>query len=119
MQRRAKIVATIGPASSSARTLARLIRAGVNVVRLNQSHGTEEEHRRLIRRVRRIGEEAGRSVGVMVDLMGPRHRLDRFEGARVLKGGDVVSLGASADCRPAAPARHGPARPARRADPDR
>ncbi len=97
MQRRAKIVATIGPASSSARTLARLIRAGVNVVRLNQSHGVQEEHRRLIRRVREVSDEAGRPVGVMVDLMGPRHRLGRFEGARMLRTGDVASLGADAD----------------------
>ncbi len=96
MQRRAKIVATIGPASSNPKTLARLIRAGVNVVRLNQSHGTREEHRRLIRLVRQVSDEAGRSVGVMVDLMGPRHRLDHFEGARVLKRGDVVALGAGA-----------------------
>ncbi|MCE2559500.1 MAG: pyruvate kinase [Acidobacteria bacterium] len=96
MQRRAKIVATIGPASSNPKTLARLIRAGVNVVRLNQSHGTREEHRRLIRLVRQVSEEAGRSVGVMVDLMGPRHRLDHFEGARMLKDGDIVSLGAGA-----------------------
>ncbi len=96
MQRRAKIVATIGPASSNPKTLARLIRAGVNVVRLNQSHGTREEHRRLIRLVGQVSEEAGRSVGVMVDLMGPRHRLDHFEGARMLKDGDIVSLGAGA-----------------------
>ena len=96
MQRRAKIVATIGPASSTPVTLARLIRAGVNVVRLNQSHGTRDEHRRLIRLVRKVGDEAGRSVGVMIDLMGPRHRLDHFEGARMLKRGDVVGLGASA-----------------------
>ena len=96
MQRRAKIVATIGPASASEKTLARLIRAGVNVVRLNQSHGTREEHRRLIRLVRQVSEAAGRSVGVMVDLMGPRHRLDHFEGGRVLKEGQVVGLGASA-----------------------
>ncbi len=94
MQRRAKIVATIGPASSSRVTLARLIRAGVNVMRLNQSHGTRDEHRRLIRRVREVSEEVGRSVGVMVDLMGPRHRLDHFEGARVLKEGEVVTMGA-------------------------
>ena len=96
MERRAKIVATIGPASSNPKTLERLIRAGVNVVRLNQSHGTREEHRRLVRRVRRVGAAVGRSVGVMVDLMGPRHRLGHFEGARVLKRGDVVSLGTDA-----------------------
>ena len=72
MQRRAKIVATIGPASASEKTLARLIRAGVNVVRLNQSHGTREEHRRLIRLVREVSAEAGRSVGVMAWARAPR-----------------------------------------------
>ncbi len=96
MQRRAKIVATIGPASANQETLARLIRVGVNVVRLNQSHGSREEHRRLIRLVRQVADQEGRTVGIMVDLMGPRHRLDHFDGERVLKRGEVVTLGASA-----------------------
>ena len=72
--RMAKIIATIGPASEGAEVLSRLLEAGVNVVRLNLSHGSREDHRRRIRRVRRLAHERGKTVGVLVDLPGPKIR---------------------------------------------
>ena len=93
MERQAKIVATLGPASSSEPVLAKLIVAGVDVVRLNFSHGTHESHRELIRSVRRIAAEQNRFVPVLVDLMGPRYRLGRIDGERQLAEGEEVTLG--------------------------
>jgi pyruvate kinase len=94
MKRRAKIVATLGPASSEERVLRRLLRAGVDVVRLNLSHGSHDEHRERIRRVRKIAAAEGRHVAVLLDLMGPRFRLGVIaDGPRVLRKGQRVVLG--------------------------
>jgi len=92
-ERRAKIMATLGPASRSRETLRELLRAGLDVVRLNLSHGTHDEHRTLIRRVREVAEEEGRQVPVVLDLMGPRYRLGTFDGRRKLEAGSQVRLG--------------------------
>ena len=70
-----KIVATIGPASSSPEMLERLVRAGVNVARLNFSHGDFDSHREVIERVRAVAEKVGRPVGILADLPGPKIRL--------------------------------------------
>ena len=78
--RRTKIIATIGPASSEEGTLARLIEAGVDTVRLNFSHGTPDEHADVVRRVRRIAQQTGRAVGVLQDLQGPRLRTGTLAG---------------------------------------
>ena len=100
MDRRAKIVATLGPASSSEDALGRLLDAGVDVVRLNMSHGTREQHATVIRRLRALSESAAdgqrpRHVPVIVDLMGPRYRLAEMPGRpRRLEEGDEVRLGA-------------------------
>ena len=67
MPRRTKIVATLGPASSDAKTLARMIEAGLDVVRMNFSHGTADEHRKRVELVRSLARKAGRAVGVLVD----------------------------------------------------
>ncbi|NDY41647.1 pyruvate kinase [Dissulfurirhabdus thermomarina] len=72
--RRTKIIATIGPASRDEGILSALIRAGVDVARLNFSHGTHDEHREVIARVRRLAAEAGRPVAVLQDLAGPKIR---------------------------------------------
>ncbi|HUP23154.1 MAG TPA: pyruvate kinase [Thermoanaerobaculia bacterium] len=93
-ERRAKIVATVGPASAEEKVLRRLLRAGVDVVRLNASHGTREQHRELVERVHRLGAEGGRQVGVMLDLMGPRYRLGELADPVRLRKGQQVTLGA-------------------------
>ncbi len=98
MPRRAKIVATIGPASSKPEILGPLLDAGVNIVRLNLSHGTHEQHRQVIHDVRSLARERDRFVAVLADLMGPRFRLGTIEdGPRMLKRGDKVRLGAAED----------------------
>lgn len=90
--RRVKIVATLGPASRDEATLERLVRAGMNVARLNLSHGTVEEHREVAERVRRVSRRLGEPVALMVDTPGRGIRLGRLEGERVRleAGRDVV-----------------------------
>ncbi len=93
MARRTKIVATIGPASADADSLTRLIEAGVDVVRLNLSHGTIEQHLALIGLVRTAAVRCGRHVGVLADLPGPKVRAGRFcEGGITLATGDRLEL---------------------------
>lgn len=97
MDRRAKIVATLGPASESPETLRQLLAAGVDVVRLNLSHGTPDKHRENLRRVREAAAEADRYIPVLADLMGPRYRLGTVDDApRELAAGETVSLGEDA-----------------------
>lgn len=81
--RRTKIVATLGPASSDEATIAQLIAAGVNVFRLNMSHGTHPEHRARYAVVRAAAEHAGREVGVLADLSGPKIRVGTFEQGQI------------------------------------
>jgi pyruvate kinase len=84
MARRAtKIVATLGPACSEPAILERMIRAGVNVVRLNFSHGTSQDHIDLARRVRECSHAAGREVAIMADLQGPKIRVGKFAEGKV------------------------------------
>ena len=92
-ERRAKIVATLGPASQDAGTLDRLIEAGMNVTRLNFSHGTHSEYRQLIGRVRLAAERAGQPICVLQDLQGPKIRVGDLPAAGVdLQRGDSVTL---------------------------
>src|SRR5258708_16993368 len=74
MTRRAKIVCTLGPASASPQQIAQLVTAGLDVARLNMSHGTLASHLEAYRAVRAASDQAGRSVGVLVDLQGPKTR---------------------------------------------
>src|SRR5215510_1280707 len=91
--RRAKIVCTLGPASSSPAQVRALIRAGMDVARLNFSHGSREEHAAVYREVRKASDEAGRAVALMVDLQGPKIRLGTFEdGGISLNAGDRFTL---------------------------
>jgi pyruvate kinase len=93
MTRRTKIVATIGPASDEPAALERLLRAGVNVVRLNLSHGPVEEHLARLARVRAAAERIGRPVGVLADLPGPKVRAGRFpEGGVELVAGAYLAV---------------------------
>ncbi len=69
--RNAKIVATLGPASSGPETIRRLFEAGADVFRLNFSHGTHEDHRRRFDMIRELEREVGRPIGILLDLNGP------------------------------------------------
>ena len=82
--RATKIVATLGPASNSPEMLESMIRAGVNVFRLNFSHGKSEEHVELARQVREAAKRAGREVGIMADLQGPKIRVGQFADKKVM-----------------------------------
>ena len=81
--RRTKIVATLGPATDDPEVLAQMIRAGVDVVRLNASHGTVEDRRRRLAAVRAAAREADRCIGVLLDLSGPKIRIECFRDGRV------------------------------------
>jgi pyruvate kinase len=83
MFRATKIVATLGPASSDAGTLERMLRAGVDVVRLNFSHGTAEDHFQRATMVREICAKVGRTVAIMCDLQGPKIRVGKFKDGKV------------------------------------
>ncbi|HEY2929946.1 pyruvate kinase [Piscinibacter sp.] len=84
MARATKIVATLGPASSSPEVLARMIRAGVDVVRLNFSHGKAQDHIDRAALVRQVAREAGKEVAIMADLQGPKIRVGKFEGGKIM-----------------------------------
>lgn len=82
--RRAKIVATLGPATSSYEQIRAVIEAGVDVARMNLSHGSYEVHEEVYRNVRKAAEDLGKAVGVFVDLQGPKIRLTKFESGPVM-----------------------------------
>ncbi|MGH3487603.1 MAG: pyruvate kinase [Actinopolymorphaceae bacterium] len=91
--RRAKIVCTLGPATSTPERIGELVDAGLDVARLNLSHGSHAEHERIYRLVREAAEEAGRGVGILVDLQGPKIRLGKFaEGSVNLVYGDRFTI---------------------------
>ena len=91
--RRAKIVCTIGPATASAEQIQALVDAGMDVARINRSHGTAEEHEEVVERVRRAAQNSGRGIAVLVDLQGPKIRLETFEeGPQYLEVGDTFTI---------------------------
>jgi pyruvate kinase len=91
--RRAKIVCTLGPATDAYDQIKPLVEAGMDVARFNLSHGSYGEHEDRYHRVRKAADEVGRSVGVMVDLQGPKIRLGRFlEGPVLLERGDEFTI---------------------------
>jgi pyruvate kinase len=93
MQRRTKIVATIGPASRDPEVLVRMVEAGMDVARLNFSHGTAEEHAEVAERVREAANRAGRQVAVLQDLPGPKLRIGPLrDGFAELKPGDGLTF---------------------------
>ena len=83
VMRHTKIVATLGPASSSEDMIRKLALAGVNVFRLNFSHGTHEEHISNAKNIRKIEKEIGKTLGIMMDLQGPKIRIGAFEDGSV------------------------------------
>ncbi len=91
--RRTKIIATLGPASDSPEMIAKLVDAGVDLFRINMSHGDQETHRKTVRRVRSAAKAAGRHVAILVDLCGPKIRVGKFEsGSILLKNGSEVTV---------------------------
>jgi pyruvate kinase len=95
MFRRTKIIATLGPATDDGAALERLIGAGIDLVRINFSHGEHDDHRRRINTVRALAAAQERQVGVLADLQGPKIRIGRFrEDSVTLKSGDRFTLDA-------------------------
>src|SRR3990170_5677030 len=98
MLRSTKIVATLGPASSDPGVLERMFRAGVDVVRLNFSHGSADDHLKRAELVRVICRKLGRTVAIMADLQGPKIRIGRFKDGKItLKEGDEFVLDAECE----------------------
>ncbi|MBX6722473.1 MAG: pyruvate kinase, partial [Dactylosporangium sp.] len=93
MTRRAKIVCTLGPATASPDRIRALVEAGMDVARLNFSHGTHAEHEQMFHYVRQAAEATGRAVGILADLQGPKIRLGRFAAGPVQwRAGDTVVI---------------------------
>ena len=91
--RRAKIVCTIGPATASPEKILELVEAGMDVARLNMSHGDQATHAAVVERIRDAAAKTGRSVGILVDLQGPKIRLGTFaEGSVLLREGDAFVI---------------------------
>ena len=98
MPRLTKILATLGPRSRDPKILEPLIRAGVDVVRLNFSHGKTEDHAQTAEEIRRIAARLDRPVGILVDLQGPKIRIGRFEQGKIrLDVGDLLILDAQCE----------------------
>jgi pyruvate kinase len=96
--RKAKIICTMGPASREEPTLGRLVEAGMDVARLNFSHGAHEDHLRTILSVRRAADLAGRPVALLADLQGPKIRVGKIEGGKArLEAGNEVIISVKSD----------------------
>jgi pyruvate kinase len=91
-RRRSKIVCTIGPATSSTAMMEKLIRAGMNVARLNLSHGTLSEHARFVQALRKLSQRLGVEIAILIDLPGPKYRTGKLKGDRAIlkKGAQLV-----------------------------
>lgn len=90
--RRTKIVATVGPASSSRETIAQLIEAGVDVFRINMSHGDHKTHRAAMATIREVAKERGVHTAILGDLCGPKIRTGKFKSPVQLEAGDIVTV---------------------------
>jgi pyruvate kinase len=98
MLRRTKIVATLGPSSDDPKVIDLMIEAGVDVVRLNFSHGTPEQHIQRAESVRSLARARGKTVGVLVDLQGPKIRIGKFANGKItLNNGDTFILDAKCE----------------------
>ena len=108
-QRNAKIIATLGPSSSDPQVIRQLFDAGVDVFRLNFSHGSQSDHLQRLTAIRALERESGRPIGVLLDLQGPKLRLGTFEGgsAELLAGGSFrLDMNAAAGTNRRAPLMH-------------
>lgn len=98
MIRQTKIVASLGPATDNPKVLAKMFREGVDVVRINFSHGDQSEHQARVDLVRKIAEETGRTVAILGDLQGPKIRIQRFKKHKImLEDGAQFALDSSLD----------------------
>ncbi len=96
MIRRTKIVATLGPVTDDPNTLRDILQAGVDVARINFSHGGPDDHRKRVRQLREVAATLGKSVGLLGDLQGPKIRIDRFrDGPVELEEGQTFTLDAA------------------------
>jgi len=93
--RKAKIIATLGPATSEIPILTDLIKAGINVVRVNMSHGSYEAHKQVIANVRKASRDLNREVAILLDLQGPKIRVDKLEKELELKSSEEWVIGAT------------------------
>ncbi len=91
--RRAKIIATLGPSSNDINTIKELIKAGMNCARINMSHGTHESHRDVIKTIRQASREIEREVAILLDLQGPKIRVDKLPAPLELKKGEKWVIG--------------------------
>ena len=93
MSKKTKIICTIGPASESKEVLTKLVEAGMNIARLNFSHGDYEEHAERVKRIREVSKETGKPIGILLDTKGPEIRLGDFEnGGCEFAEGDEIDL---------------------------
>ena len=91
--RRTKIIGTIGPASSSEEVFAEMCKAGLNVARLNFSHGTHEEHQQKFDMIHKVRKALGLPIAIMLDTKGPEYRIGTFEGGKItLDVGDTFTF---------------------------
>jgi pyruvate kinase len=91
--RKAKIVATLGPSSSDVETIVKLIGAGMNVARVNMSHSTHREHKKLIANIREASHKTKKEVAILVDLQGPKIRVDKLKDPLTLKKDEIWAIG--------------------------
>jgi len=92
MKKQTKIICTIGPASEDKKIMGQMLNAGMNIARLNFSHGTYQQHSRLIRNLRSASKKTGKPVGILQDLQGPKIRVGDIKGELILKKGQAVIL---------------------------
>ena len=93
MERKTKIICTIGPASESKEMMRKLVDTGMNIIRLNFSHGDYEEHGRRIKTIREIVKETGKSIAILLDTKGPEVRLGDFENkTESYEKGEIVTI---------------------------
>jgi len=99
MEKQTKIVCTIGPSCEDVETLEKMVRAGMNVARLNFSHGTYENHAMLIKNIREVAEKTGEPVAILQDLSGPKIRIEKVaeEGINLVEGAEVIFSTDSSD----------------------
>lgn len=91
--RKTKIVCTLGPATNSEQMITRLIKAGMNVARLNFSHGTHEEHRAMIQAIRKVSARMNKTIPILQDLQGPKLRVGKIKNDSVeLKKGNIITI---------------------------
>ena len=98
LKRRTKIVCTIGPVTGSASVIERLIKSGMNVARLNLSHGTLDEHASFVHAIRNLSQRMGMNVAILIDLPGPKYRTGKLRGGRAgFQEPDGLARGSAAD----------------------